>query len=390
MFNKSYKFRIYPTNKQKVLINKTFGCVRYAWNQWVEYFNKPQNQYKNYKTTKQLRDQTIWMKEISFTAVQQKENDFKEYKRQFFNKNRKIKIGKPKFKSRKSKQSYRLSNIEFYLQENYIRLSKIGFVKIILDRQIPKDAKFVNVTISKDKYGDYFASINVEQNIQEKHKTGKEVGIDVGIKSFAVLSDETYIDNPKYFSENQVKIKKLQQHLNRKQEGSNKWKKNRLKLNETYRKISRQRLHFLHNVSSFIVNEYDIIAIENLNVRGMLKNHKLAKGIQDASWAQFFRQLEYKRQWYGKQIRKVYRFEPTSKTCHICNYIKDDMTLRNRQWTCPNCNTKHDRDLNARKNILDKSKPVGVNAGLQTQRECKTPKKTDSKLFPKKCLELKI
>jgi len=225
------------------------------------------------------------MKEISFTAVQQKENDFKEYKRQFFNKNRKIKIGKPKFKSRKSKQSYRLSNIEFYLQENYIRLSKIGFVKIILDRQIPKDAKFVNVTISKDKYGDYFASINVEQNIQEKHKTGKEVGIDVGIKSFAVLSDETYIDNPKYFSENQVKIKKLQQHLNRKQEGSNKWKKNRLKLNETYRKISRQRLHFLHNVSSFIVNEYDIIAIENLNVRGMLKNHKLAKGIQDASWA---------------------------------------------------------------------------------------------------------
>jgi len=173
---------------------------------------------------------------------------------QSFNKNRKTKVGRPKFKSRKNRQAYRLPNDRFYIINNKIYLEKIGFVKIVIDKQMPRAIKFVNVTISKDKCGDYFASILVEQNIQETSKTGKKIGIDVGLKSFAVLSDGTYVDNPKYFSENQVKIKKINQHLSRKQKGSNRYEKCRLKLAKAHRKIERQRTYFLHNISYMIVN----------------------------------------------------------------------------------------------------------------------------------------
>jgi len=254
MHNKAYKCKIYPTNKQQVLINKTLGRVRYAWNQWVENFNKPKDKEKVFKTVKQLRSENEWMKEVSARAVQQKERDFKEFKNQFFNNKRKSKLGRPNFKSRKGKQVYKLPNQKFEIIDNKIYLEKIGFVKIVLDRQIPINVKFINVTISKDKVGDYFVSIRVEQNIEQKPKTGKTVGIDVGLKSFAVLSDGTYVDNPKYLNENQVKIKRLQQHLSRSQKGSNRREKVRKKLAKEHRKVQRQRSYFLHNISSFIVN----------------------------------------------------------------------------------------------------------------------------------------
>jgi len=199
-----------------------------------------------------LKQKFVWIKEVSATALRQKENDFKKFKKEFFNKNRKSKIGKPKFKLKKNKQAYRLQYPS--VKNNTLKLDKIGWVKIILHRQIPKDAKFVNVTISKDKCNNYFASILVEQNIQEKTKTGKEVGIDVGLKSFAVLSDGTYVDNPRYLNENQGKIKKLNQHLSRKEKDSNRYEKCRNKLAKAYRKTRRQRSYFLHNVSSFIIN----------------------------------------------------------------------------------------------------------------------------------------
>lgn len=383
MFYKPYKFRIYPTNKQQVLIDRTFGCVRFVWNQLVENFNSLQNEQKTYETVKQLREKFPWLKEVSSVALGQKQRDFWEFIKQFSNKNRKSQLGRPNFKSRKSKQSYRLSNQKFYIKNNTIRLGKIGFIKIVLDRQIPQDTKLINATISKDKCGDYFVSILIEQNIEQKPKTGKEVGIDVGLKSFAVLSDGTYIDNLRYLNENQDKIKRLSQHLSRKQNGSNRYEKNRKKFAKEHRKVTRQRSYFLHELSSTIVNQYDIIAIQSLNVQSMLKNHKFARSISDASWSQFFWQLEYKCRWYGKELKKVDRFEPTSKTCSICGYIKQDMTLRDRQWTCPTCHTEHDRDLNSSKNILKKS--VGINTELQTWRKHKTLKKSNSKQFSQKC-----
>lgn len=375
MIQKAYKFRIYPTKIQKVLLNKTFGGVRYAWNQWVENFNKKEN--KVFSTPKQFKSDLVWMREISSAAIQQKEQDFSEFKKQFFNKKRKVRLGRPAFKSRKHRQSYRLPNQKFYIKENKVRLEKIGFVKAIFDRQIPTAVKFINCTISRDLVGDFFVSILVEQTIEQKPKTGKEVGVDVGLKSFVALSTGDLVGNPKYFRENQSELKRIQQHLSRKVEGSNRYYKTKRQLAYWHRKTERQREHFLHNLSTYLVTNFDVIAIEDLNIKGMVKNHCLAKSISDASWSEFFRQLEYKTKWYGKELKKVGRFEPTSKTCSVCGYYQKEMPLSIREWTCPCCGTAHDRDINAAKNILKQS--AGVEAELQTQRGCKTLETAKSK-----------
>jgi putative transposase len=370
MNQKAYKFRIYPNKTQTVLLNKTFGCVRYAWNQWVENFNKPTD--KVFSTPKELKEKLDWMKEVSSAAIQQKERDFNEFKNQYFNKKRKSKVGRPSFKSKRNKQSYRLPNQKFYLDDNRIQFEKIGFVKVVLDRSIPEDVKFINATISKDNVGDFFVSILVEENIQPKPQTEKEIGIDVGLKSFVTLSDGTSVDNPKFFRENQSEIKRIQQHLSRKVKGSNRRRGTQCKLAKTHRTISRQRSFFLHNLSSWLVNNYDVIAIEDLNVTGMVKNHCMAKSISDAAWSEFFRQITYKCNWYGKELRKTDRFEPTTKTCSVCGYCNNDLTLVIREWNCPCCGAHHDRDENAAVNILNKSTSVRVDTELQTWRGCKT------------------
>jgi putative transposase len=365
MIQKSYKFRIYPSEKQKILLNKTFGCIRYAWNQWVENFN---NKTNIFKTPKQFKEELEWMKEVSSAAIQQKELDFKDFKYQFFNKKRKIKLGTPNFKSKYDKQSYRLDSKRFRIDGSRLRLEKIGFVKTVFDRVIPKDVKFINVTITKDIIGDFYVSILVEEETRFKLKTGKEIGVDVGIKSFVTLSDETIVENPKFFRKNQSKLKRIQRHLSRKIKGSNRYYKTNRRIARIYRKIERQRSFFLHNLSSKLVNDFDIIIIEDLNISGMIKNHNLSKSISDASWSEFFRQLEYKSKWYGKKLCKINRFEPTSKTCNICGCYNKDIDLNTRTWSCPCCGTTHDRDINAAKNILS----VGINTELQTSREYKT------------------
>jgi putative transposase len=368
MIQKAYKFRAYPTDVQKVLLNKTFGCVRYAWNQWVSNFNKKEDQV--FATPKQFKEQLDWMREVSSAAIQQKEQDFFEFKRQFFNKKRANKLGRPSFKSRKKRQSYRLPNQKFCLKNCAVRLEKIGYVKIVLDRVIPQDVKFINCTVSKDIVGDFFVSVLVEQNVSQLPKTGKEVGIDVGIKSFAVFSDEHIVENPKFFRENQSDLKKIQQHAARKVQGSNNHRRTKRRVSRLQRQIARRRSHFLHNVSSYIVNNYDVIAIEDLNIKGMVKNRCLAKSISDASWSEFFRQLIYKSSWYGKELRTIDRFAPTSKTCSVCGYYFKDLTLGIREWTCPCCGTTHDRDMNAAKSVLKQS--AGVEAELQTWSEHQT------------------
>lgn len=378
MIQKAYKFRIYPNAAQRVLLSKTFGCCRYAWNSWVDNFNKKVDQV--FKTPKIFKEEIEWMKEVSSAAIQQKEQDFKEFKSQFFNKIRKKKLGRPSFKAKRKRQSYRLPNQKFYIKDNKIRLEKIGFVKMAVDREIPVDVKFINVTVSRDTCNDYFVSVLVEEDIQPKEKTGKEIGIDVGLKFFAVLSDNIVIDNPKFFRENQPDLKRIQQHLSRKIKGSNHFYHNKKNLSRFHRKVARKRGHFLHNLSSSLVSNYDVLAIEDLNVSGMVKNHCLAKSIHDASWSEFFRQLNYKCAWYGKEFRKVGRFVPTSKTCNICDYYYEDMTLETREWECPCCGTKHDRDSNAAKNILKQS--AGVEAELQTWRECKTFEDRHSEAVP--------
>lgn len=382
MIQKAYKFRLYPNNGQQTLLFKTFGATRFAWNQWVENFLRPKDQEKAFKTPKQFKQELDWMKEISSAAIQQKEQDFREFKKQFFNKSRKKKLGKPSFKSKNKRQSYRLPNQKFDLDQEIskIRLEKIGWVRIVLDRVIPKDVKFVNTTISKDLVGDYFVSILVEQEIHPFQKTLNSVGIDLGIKDFAVLSTGEKRESSNCFRENQPEIKRISQHLSRKIKGSKSRNRVKKKLACLHRKIARQRRHYLHEISSYIVNHFDLIAIEDLNVGGMIKNHCLAKSIQDAAWAEFRRQLEYKSKWYGKELRVIGRFAASSKTCSVCGFYYKDLTLDIREWSCPCCGTNHDRDINAARMILKIA--VGVDTELQTRRERKTFLEPSKKAVP--------
>ena len=352
--HKAFKYRIYPNKSQKVLLSKTFGCIRVIWNANVESFNsydKDSNPKPKIIIKSDLIIDKPWLNEISAAAIQQKIRDFQEITNQFFSKTRKKKIGRPSFKNKSGNQSYRLPNQKFSLKDNKIRLEKIGWVKISIDRNIPDNSKMLSCTISMNCCGQYFVSILVDVVIPNKGKTGKSVGIDLGLKSFATLSDGVVIDNIKFFREKQSEIAKIQRHLSRKNKGSNRHRKNKIKIARLYNKIANKRNNFLHNVTTSLVNNYDVICIEDLNVSGMLSNHKLAKAISDTSFSMFRSMLEYKCNWYGKELVVIDRFYPSSKTCSKCGWKKEDLTLSDRVFKCENCGIEIDRDLNAAINI---------------------------------------
>lgn len=352
--HKAFKYRIYPNKSQKVLLSKTFGCIRAIWNANVESFNsydKDSNPKPKIIIKSDLIIDKPWLNKISAAAIQQKIRDFQEITNQFFSKTRKKKIGRPSFKKKSGNQSYRLPNQKFSLKDNKIRLEKIGWVKISIDRNIPDNSKMLSCTISMNCCGQYFVSILVDVVIPNKGKTGKSVGIDLGLKSFATLSDGVVIDNIKFFREKQSEIAKIQRHLSRKNKGSNRHRKNKIKIARLYNKIANRRNNFLHNVTTSLVNNYDVICIEDLNVSGMLSNHKLAKAISDTSFSMFRSMLEYKCNWYGKELVVIDRFYPSSKTCSKCGWKKEDLTLSDRVFKCENCSIEIDRDLNAAINI---------------------------------------
>lgn len=349
----AYKYRLYPNKTQQTLLNKTMGCVRYYWNQQVAIFktyDKETNPKPEFKTSTELRNETEWMLEVSAAAIQQKEIDFKEYKKQLFNKSRKKKIGFPSFKKKNNRQSFRLPNQKFKIIGKKIQLEKIGKVKMIIDRELPQ-GKLMSVTTSKNPSGQYFASILIETEIIHKVKTNKEVGIDLGIKTFSTQSDGVEINNPKFLNKNQIKLRRMQQHFSRKQKGSNRKNKCRLKIAKLHQKITNQRDWFLHNYSTSLINNYDTIFIEDLNVSGMLKNHCLAGAISDVSWSKFTSMLNYKAEWYGKDVVKVSRFFASSKTCE-CGVKNDNLKLSDREWVCEACGLVNSRDLLAANNIL--------------------------------------
>ena len=351
---KAYKYRLYPNVSQSILLNKTFGCVRYFWNKQVEVFNsydKETNPTVVFKTSTKIRNENEWMKEVSAAAIQQKEIDFKEFKKQRFSSKRKKKVGNPSFKNRNSRQSFRLPNQKFTISEGKIRLEKIGRVKFIKDRSLPPECKIMSVTVSKDTTGKYFASVLVETGIKTLEIAGKSIGIDVGIKEFATLSDGIVIKNPNYFRDSQTKLKRAQRRLSKKKKGSSRYKKCKIKVAFIHKKIANQRDYFLQTTSTFIVKNYDLISIEDLNVAGMVKNRKLAKSISDASFSRFFAMLDYKCRWYGKELIKIPRFEPSSKKCSSCGIVKKELKLSDRVYHCESCGLKMDRDLNASINI---------------------------------------
>jgi putative transposase len=326
-----------------------------VWNKLIEHFNKNDGSIVNEKILKD-QEEFNFLKEVSASTLQQKHKDFIEFKKQYFNKKRKTKLGRPQFKKKSNRQSFRLPNQKFRLnqEKSLVRLEKIGFVKIVLDRTISEDADFRSITVSKTPTGKYFVSILVKEELNPIPSSGKVVGIDLGLKELMTLSNGQVINNPKWFRENQSKLAKHQKHLSRKTKGSNRYNRQRIKVAKVHEDVANSRNYFLHNISTELVKTFDLIVVEDLNVSGMIRNRKLAKSISDASWSTFVSMLEYKCNWYGKTLIKIDRFYPSSKTCSNCGHKENQMPLKIREWTCPSCGSKHDRDLNASINILKK------------------------------------
>ena len=258
----------------------------------------------------------------------------------------------PKFKSRKARQSIRYPQ-RFKVDGSKVYLPKVGWVKAIYHR--PLEGEMKSCTVSKTKSGKYVISIQCEIEIDEPVFEGGHIGVDLGIKDFATLSTGEKIDNPKWLRDAEKKLSKAQRQMSRKGKGSKNWEKARLKVARLHEKVTNQRRDFHHKLSRRLVEENRIITLENLNVKGMVRNHKLAKSIADAGWSGFVSMIEYKGQWYGSQSEKINRFFPSSKTCHQCGAINQNLVLSDRTWVCTKCGLVHDRDINAALNIKDQS-----------------------------------
>lgn len=332
--------------------------VRVVWNNLVANFNaygtpdfKTKFSEKEIKENKDLS----FLKEVSAASLQQVRMNFDETKKQYFSKTRKVKIGRMQFKKRGNKQSYRLPNQKFKLlqDEGLIQLEKIGKIKVIIDKKLD-EVDYRSVTISKTPTGKFFVSVLVKEIINHFPLTNRAVGIDVGLKDLFILRNKDVIKNPRWYRENQARLTKAQKHLSRKQRGSHRYDKQRIKVARIHEDISNKRNYFIHNITKKLVEKFDVISVENLSVKNMIKNRKLSKSIQDASWSEFTRQLNYKCNWYGKTFIKIDRFYPSSKTCSSCGYKLEALDLSVREWDCPDCGKHHDRDFNAATNILVK------------------------------------
>ena len=355
---KSYKFRIYPNNNQYNLLNQVFGDVRFIWNSLVANFNNYGNdEYMNNLSEKELKEQYVFLKDSISYALQQKRIDFEQTKKQYFNPKRKIKLGRMKFKKkyicndsfRIPGQALTVTGTPLLFEENKIKLTKLGKIKCKFDRCPNGELK--SVTISKTKTDKYYVSCLFEEESSFKLKTNQVVGIDLGLKELLTLSNGDVISNPRWFRESQSELVKAQRHLSRKKKSSNRYKKQKLKTSKIHEKISNQRKWFIHNVTSALINQFDIVCIEDLNIEAMKK--KFGKSISDASFSILVGQLKYKTDWYGKNISQIYRWFPSSKTCYCCGNAKKDLALKDRVYECDECNNKIDRDLNASINILN-------------------------------------
>jgi len=352
---KTYKYKIIPKEDQKVLLNKHFGSIRFIYNYFLnerkrEYETNKQtiNYYDNAKSLTELKKQEeySWLNEINSQSLQTSLKNLDDAYNGFFKKRTKF----PKFKSKHTKNSFKVPQF-VKIENGKLRIPKFKEpIDLILSQSFT--GKIKQCTISKTPTNEYFVSILVETTHTATPKTGKTIGIDLGIKDFVVTSEGFIYKNNRYTKTYARKLKQNQQYLTRKIKGSNRYQKQKLKVATIYKKIANSRLDNLHKVSTELIKKYDTIILEDLNVKGMVKNHKLAKHIADASWSKFITLLTYQAEWNDKQIVKIDRFFPSSKTCNCCGYINQNLKLSMREWTCPSCHTKLDRDLNASKNIL--------------------------------------
>jgi putative transposase len=354
---RAFKYRFFPTDEQAAQLAKTFGCARYVYNQALEYRAAVWQQEKKsvgyHLTAIKLTQwkkapEKAFLSEVSAVVLQQALLNLDTAFTNFFEKRAQY----PKFKSRRQRQSARYATNAFTFRNGRITLAKQSeHLNIAWSHPLPDDAKIVNLTISRDTGGRYFASILVETDIKPLRKTEAEVGIDVGIKTLATTSEGEKLENTRPLVRREMRLKRLQRRLSHKVKGGANWKKARLKVARLHAKISDTRRDALQKFTTKIIRENQAIFVEGLNVVGMLKNHNLAKHIGDAAFAEIFRELEYKAGWYGRTYLPLGQFFPSSKLCSTCGHVLDELPLSVREWDCPACGAHHDRDINAAINI---------------------------------------
>lgn len=366
---KAYKFRIYPTEEQEIFFAKTFGCVRKVYNLMLNDRKKAYEEVKNdsskkmtFPTPAKYKKEFPFLKEVDSLALANAQLHLDKAYKNFF---RDKSVGFPRFKSKKNPvQSYTTNNQNgtvALIDSKFIKVPKLkSLVRIKLHRQ-PK-GMIKSATISRHSSGKYYISLLCKEEISELPKTNSAIGIDLGITDFVILSDGQKIDNNKFTSKMEKKLKREQRKLSRrallaKQKGINlfeakNYQKQKRKVARLHEKVMNQRADFLNKLSTEIIKNHDIICIEDLNVKGMLRNHKLARSISDVSWSSFVAKLQYKADWYGREIIKVDTWFPSSQICSECGHKDGKKSLDIREWTCPICHTHHDRDINASINIL--------------------------------------
>jgi putative transposase len=355
---KAYKYRFFPTDPQKTQLARTFGCARFVWNQGLELrsktYEESQQSLSYAQTTEALTQwkkepEKVFLNDVSSVVLQQSLRNLDAAFQNFFEKRAEY----PRFKRRKDKQSVRYQTNAFTYRDGRITLAKQdGPLEISWSRPLPDDAKLISATVSKDKAERYFISILIETDIRPLPETTADVGIDVGIKTLATCSNGARLENPRPLHKATHRLRLKQRRLSRKLKGSNNPNKERIKLAKQHAKIRDIRVDHIHKFTTVTIRKNQAVYVEGLNVAGMLKNHKLAKHLSDASFAEIFRQLEYKARWYGRDFVPLDQFFPSSKLCGNCGHLLLKLPLSVREWACPECDTKHERDGNASAVIL--------------------------------------